>query len=88
MTVDVAQLERKLIEWVAEWNEGESPDGFDASTDLFASGALDSMGFTGLIIYLESETDTEFDFEVAKAGEEVSIQRLLEYSFAKEPAEQ
>jgi len=85
MTVDAARLERMLIEWIAEWKGDELPDSFDVTTDIFSSGVLDSMGFTGLIIYLESETGIEFDFEVAaKMGSEMSIRRLLEYSLAGE----
>ncbi|MFG2957717.1 acyl carrier protein [Streptomyces sp. NPDC048291] len=81
MAVDLAALEKKLLDWVVEWNEGEYDGELDAETDLFAAGVLDSMGFTGLIAYLEDETGIEFDFEHAEEAGAVSLRALLAYCF-------
>ncbi len=81
MTVDVAKLERKLLDWINDWTEGEYAAQLTAQTDLFATGMLDSMGFTGLIAYLEDEADVEFDFERAEDAGAVSVRGLLAYCF-------
>ncbi|MGW2486101.1 acyl carrier protein [Streptomyces sp. NPDC001606] len=81
MAVDLAALEQKLLDWVVEWNEGEYEGELDPDTDLFAAGVLDSMGFTGLIAYLEDETDIEFDYEHAEEAGAFSLRGLLAYCF-------
>lgn len=81
MMEDLAKLERALLDWIIEWNEGEPIGELTADTDIFAVAALDSMGFTGLIAYLEDETNIEFDFDNADASAGVSVRSLLDYCF-------
>lgn len=86
MTVDLHELQQILLDWILEWNEGEFEGEITADTELFASGALDSMGFTGLIAYLEDETGIEFDFKNAEDSSDVSVSGLLAYCFPAELA--
>lgn len=81
MTVSVQDLERDLIQWIADYIEEEefSVDvEIGADTDLVATGALDSMGFVGLIARFEDLTDTEVDFEEIDPEELTSIRSLIE----------
>ncbi len=84
--VDLEDLEKKLLTWIADWNEGEYTGELNAQTDLFSAGVLDSMGFTGLIAYLEDETGIEFDFEKAQDSDASSLRDLLGLCFPESPA--
>lgn len=84
MAVDLRKLQQTLLEWITEWNEGEFDGEITADTELFASGALDSMGFTGLIACLEDEAGIEFDFKNAEGSNDVSVSGLLAYCFPDE----
>lgn len=46
-------VESKLIDWVAERNDGNPDFRMDRDTDLYASGYLDSLGFVGLLMLVE-----------------------------------
>jgi acyl carrier protein len=79
MSIDIASLEKSLIAWVEQWNEGESQEPVDADTNLSGSGLLDSMAVVGLISYLEEQADTEFDFGSYHPGDGVTIRNLIEH---------
>ncbi|KUJ41268.1 hypothetical protein ACZ90_68000 [Streptomyces albus subsp. albus] len=79
MSVDLAALEKDLVEWVLNWNEGEGEGSVDAETDLSASGLLDSMALVGLVTYLEDQTDSSFDFASFDPSEGTTIRRLVRH---------
>lgn len=79
MNADVETLEKDLVNWVVQWNAGESDQPVDAETDLSGTGLLDSMAIVGLIAYLEEEADTAFDFSTFDPSEGVTVRGLIEH---------
>ncbi|MEU8953453.1 acyl carrier protein [Streptomyces sp. NPDC048518] len=79
MSDDVSAVEKDLIAWVENWNEGEAEADVDAETELTHSGLLDSMALVGLISYLEERSDREFDYSTYDPGEGVSVRGLVEH---------
>lgn len=80
MTVSVPDLERDLVQWILDYIEEEefSVDvEITADTDLVATGALDSMGFVGLIAKFEELAGTEVDFEEIDPEELTSVRSLI-----------
>ncbi|MEU2420827.1 acyl carrier protein [Streptomyces sp. NPDC007851] len=77
MNHDVSAVEKELVAWVVNWNEGEADTEVDAETELNETGLLDSMALVGLISYLEEQTDREFDFTTFDPGEGVSVRSLV-----------
>jgi acyl carrier protein len=81
MTVSVQELERDLVQWILDYIEEEefSVDvEITAVTDLVATGALDSMGFVGLVAKFEELTGTEVDFEEIEPEELTSVRSLTD----------
>jgi acyl carrier protein len=83
MTVSVQELERELVQWILDYleeEEKEFPDDvtITADTDLVATGALDSMGFVGLVTRFEDLAGTEVDFEKIDPEELTSVRSLIE----------
>jgi acyl carrier protein len=81
MTASVQNIERELVQWILSYIEEEelSVDiEITADTDLVATGALDSMGFVGLVSRFEMLTGTEVDFEAIDAEELTSIRFLVD----------
>jgi acyl carrier protein len=72
-------MEKNLIEWVLDWNEGESSTEVNADTDLLASGLLDSMGLVGIVTYLEEQAGSEFDFSTFDPSESASVRSLIRH---------
>ncbi len=79
MSDDVSAVEKELVAWVENWNEGEVDADVDAGTELAESGLLDSMALVGLISYLEERTDREFDYGTFDPGAGVSVRSLVEH---------
>ncbi|MCF3122479.1 MULTISPECIES: hypothetical protein [Streptomyces] len=79
MNEDVAAVEKDLVAWVENWNEGEVEADIRAETELTHSGLLDSMALVGLISYLEERSDREFDYATFDPGDGVSIRSLVEH---------
>ncbi|MFJ2766416.1 hypothetical protein [Streptomyces sp. NPDC087300] len=80
MTEDVSAVEKDLVAWVENWNEGEVDVAeVKAETELTHSGLLDSMALVGLISYLEERSDREFDYATFEPGDGVSIRGLVEH---------
>lgn len=81
MTGSVQDLERDLVQWILDYIEEEELTvevEIAADTDLVATGALDSMGFVGLVATFENLTGTEVDFEEIDAEELISVRSLIE----------
>ena len=83
MTVSTQELERELVQWILDYLEEEEKDlsadvKITADTDLVATGALDSMGFVGLIARFEDLSGTEVDFEEIEPEELTSIRSLID----------
>jgi acyl carrier protein len=83
MTVSVQDLERDLVQWILGYLEEEEEVPADveitASTDLVATGALDSIGFVGLIAKFEELTGTEVDFAEIDPEELTSVRSLIDH---------
>ncbi|QEU96544.1 hypothetical protein [Streptomyces kanamyceticus] len=80
MNEDVSAVEKDLVAWVENWNEGEAEaTDVKAETELTHSGLLDSMALVGLISYLEERSDREFDYSTFEPGDGVSIRGLVEH---------
>lgn len=77
MSDDVSAVEKELVEWVVNWNEGEADTDVDAETELSESGLLDSMALVGLISHLEERADREFDYATFDPGSGVSVRSLV-----------
>lgn len=86
MSMDITTVEQALIDWIADWNEDELTEPVTADTNLIDKGALDSMGLTGLIAYLEEQVDTEFNFDTFDLGGEITIRNLINHCVRSEPA--
>jgi acyl carrier protein len=82
--MNAVDLERELIDWVTDWNEGDLSAPLDVDTDLVMTGLLDSMGLVGLIVFLESKTAARFDFEKFDPSVHVSVRTLVAYCQAAE----
>jgi acyl carrier protein len=83
MTVSVRELERELVQWILDYKEEEEEEvsvgvEITADTDLIATGALDSMGFVGLIARFEDLAGTEVDFEEIEPEELTSVRTLID----------
>ena len=77
MNVDAVGLEKEVVEWVVNWNEGEMVGDINPDSNLLGTGILDSMGLAGLVAYLEDRLDTEFDYSEVDLSGEVSIRMLV-----------
>jgi acyl carrier protein len=82
MSVDMAAVEKLLVAWIEEWNEGEVEIEVVPEAGLLHTGLLDSMGLVGLITYLEEQTGTIFDFETFDPGADPSIRLLVRHCLA------
>lgn len=81
MTRSVKELGGELVRWIVDYVEEEefSVDvEITEDTDLIATGALDSMGFVGLIARFEDLTGTEVDFEEIDPEELTSVRSLID----------
>jgi acyl carrier protein len=81
MTHSVQELGDELVRWIVGYVEEEefSVDvEITTDTDLVATGALDSMGFVGLIARFEDLTGTEVDFEEIDPEELTSVRSLID----------
>lgn len=81
MTHSVQELGDELVRWIRDYVEEEefSVDvEITADTDLVATGALDSMGFVGLIARFEDLTGTEVDFEEIDPEELTSVRSMID----------
>ena len=79
MTTDIAALEKNLVEWVIDWVEEDGEVDIDTETNLLETGLIDSMGFVGLVTYLEEELGIEFDFATFDPGADASIRSLVRH---------
>jgi acyl carrier protein len=72
------QLSGLIREWVVKNRQASEPGGSDLSEegDLLASGALDSMGFVQLLLYVESVTGNKVDLTDLDPNEFTSIRGL------------
>lgn len=70
-------LERELLTWITEWNEGLPGDGIGPETELLADGLLDSLGLAGLITHIEDRTEKPFDYETFDPSGSVTVRGLL-----------
>jgi acyl carrier protein len=55
------ELSDKIKEWVTTNGQRQDNVQMNGETDLIASGALDSMGFIELLVYVESVTGRKID---------------------------
>jgi acyl carrier protein len=81
MTRSVQELGGELVQWILDYVEEEEfsvDTEITADTDLVATGALDSMGFVGLIAKFEDLTGTEVDFEEIDPEELTSVRSLID----------
>lgn len=81
MTVSVQDLERELVQWILDYIAEEEfavEAEITADTDLVATGALDSMGFVGLVTRFEALAETEVDFEKIDPEELTSVRSLID----------
>jgi acyl carrier protein len=58
---EVSPLEKDVLAWITDWNEGQTPGVVEADTDLLGTGLLDSIGLVGLIAFVEERTGAELD---------------------------
>jgi acyl carrier protein len=81
MTTSTQDVERDLVQWILDYIEEEEFEvdvEITADTDLVATGALDSMGFVGLVATFENLTGTAVDFEEVDAEELTSVRALID----------
>lgn len=74
---EVTELEKDILAWITDWNEGLAADSLEVDTDLLGGGLLDSMGLVGLISYVEDRTGTELDYADFDPGTEVTVRSIL-----------
>jgi len=84
MSMDIAAVQQALIDWIADWNEDELTEPVTADTNLIDQGALDSMGLTGLLAYLEEQVDMEFDFDTFDLGGDITVRGLINHCVGAE----
>lgn len=72
------QLSGLIKEWVIKNGQGHdaSTTGFSDDGDLLASGALDSIGFMELLVYVESIIGKKIDLTDLDPNEFTSIRGL------------
>jgi acyl carrier protein len=80
--IDLAALERSLIDWVRDWTESDADTVIGPETDLAGTALLDSMGLVALISYLEDETGRTFDFATLAYGSAMSVRGLIRHCLA------
>lgn len=73
------KIVQRLLEWVRERNT-EVID-LSVDTDLSESGAVDSMGFVGLMALLEEEGGKNLDAVLMNPEEFRTIRRIVENCF-------
>jgi acyl carrier protein len=81
VTTSPRDLEHDLVQWILDYIEEEEftvDVEITADTDLVATGALDSMGFVGLVAKFENLTGAEVDFEEVDAEELTSVRALID----------
>lgn len=80
--IDLAALEKNLLDWVRDWTEEGAAQEAGPDTDLAGTGLLDSMGLVALISYLEDETGATFDFGTFDADAGTSVRALIRHCLA------
>jgi acyl carrier protein len=78
---DITELEAELVRWVVDYNEEEGlgcDEEIGPETDLFETGALDSMGFVGLIAVFEALSGVEVDFDEIEPEELNTVRAIIE----------
>jgi acyl carrier protein len=72
------ELSEKILRWVVEKNEDEDTSLINEDTDLFTSGYIDSMGFVGLMMYIEELSGNSFDASDINPDDIKTIKHIVE----------
>lgn len=71
------ELSGRIQDWVAKNGQRQNSGRVSDETDLIASGALDSMGFIELLVYVESIIGRKIDLSDFDPSVFTSIQGLV-----------
>lgn len=85
---------QELIDRIIRWTRTNSREidretiALDETTDLIASGALDSVGFIQLLAYLEDETGREIDLSDIDPTDFTTVAGLAGYALRTSTGEE